>query len=52
MTQAIDTSAANAPAPVDCAQVHRAVAADRLPDYAETMAAFHRDHVVWGEKPA
>lgn len=29
-------------APVDFAQVHRAVVADLLPDYAEMMAAFHR----------
>lgn len=33
---------ASSVAPVDVAQVHRAVVADLLPDYAEMMAAFHR----------
>lgn len=43
MSLAIETFPDAAQAPVDQAQVRREVAADRLPDYAEMMAAFHRE---------
>lgn len=42
MSIAAESTSVAGSAPVDLGRINRAVAAERLPEYAETLAAFHR----------